>query len=93
MPRQEQHIPRSLAQRRHLNRKHIQPVIQILSKRPILHRYTKRPIGRCNHAHIHSDLITTPHGTNASLLQNTQQTHLHIQRHIPDLIQKQRTPI
>ena len=48
---------------------------------------------RCNNPDVALDSFATTHALKRSLLKNTQQFDLHLVRHVPDLIEKQRATL
>src|SRR6202034_2287394 len=50
-------------------------------------------IRSCDETHIHGDRLTRAEPHNLLLLQNTQQLHLQIQRHIANLVEEERAAV
>ncbi len=86
---QHRHIFRAGPQRRHVNRKHIEAVVEVGAETAILNALLKILVGGGNHPHVGGLRTGTAHPFKAALLQYPQQLHLHGQRHVADLIQKQ----
>ena len=79
----------ALAQRRHLQRKYIQPVEEVLAKTPAEYGRLQIAMGRGNDAHVTADGAVAADALEAPFLQHTQQFHLHLQAHVADLVEKQ----
>ena len=89
----ERNILATLAQRGHFNRKHIQPIVQILTKRTFVDHFFQIAVSRSQNAHIGLYRARTAHPFEALLLQHAQQFDLHGQRHITDFVEEQRTTL
>src|SRR5437879_4916837 len=76
-------------QRREINGHDVQPVIEVLAKRPLLERFTQITIGCRNQPHVHFQGSRSAQVLELTFLQNAKQFHLRGRRHIADLIQKQ----
>ena len=83
----------ALAQRRHIQRQDIQPVIQILAETALGDRLAQSHIGRRNDPHIDADRLTAADPHDLALLQEAQQMALQIHRHVADLVQEQRAAV
>ena len=90
---QRQNILAPLAQRRNRDPPHIQPIIQILAEPAPLHFARQIQIGRANQPQIHRNLAQAADPEKLPLLQHPQQLPLHLQRHVANLIQKQRAAV
>ena len=93
MLRQHANILAPLPQRRQHNRKHKNPVIQILAKRPLPHLLFQIAMRRHNHPHIHMNRLIPAHALYLALLQHPQQLRLHRNRHVANLVEKQRSAV
>ena len=82
-----------LAQRRHVNVKHIQPVKQIRAQMPMRHRILRIAIRRGQHAHIHVLLGARSQPAQFPLFQHAQQLGLRADRHLAQFIQQQRSAL
>ena len=69
-------IAAPLAQRRHLNRKHVQTVIQIFAKLAGARGALDVAVGRRHHAHVDLACLRAPHRLELAFLQDAQQLRL-----------------
>ena len=76
MHRQRRHVAQTFAQRRQFDRKHRQPVPEILAKAATPDHRAQILMGRCDDTRIHGDgpLATNP--LHQAVLQHAQQPHL-----------------
>ncbi len=88
MPRQIRNVLLALAQRRNIQRHHIQPVIEILAKCPLLQRRAQIHVGGGDHPHVDVPDFIAAQPLELALLQNAQQLHLNGGRHVADLVQE-----
>src|ERR1043165_6057261 len=84
---------RPLAQRRELNRKHRQPVKQVLPESAELDRAFQIDIRRRYDANVSLDHFIAADARQLAVLQHAQQFHLCRQAHLADFIEKQRAAI
>ena len=82
-----------LAQRRQRQGKNIYPVKQVLAEFIFAHARFQIAMRRHHHAHIHAHRLVAADALHFSFLQHSQQLGLHGQRHIANLIQKNRAVI
>ena len=90
---QHAHVLLPLAQRRHAQLDHIQPIEKVLPEPSLCHALRQVLVGGTDNAHIHGLFRHRPHLADALFLDGTQQFHLHGQRQIGHLIQEQRAAI
>ena len=90
---QYRQIIEPLAQRRHLQREYVQPVVQILAEAARDNGRIQVAMGRGDDAHVAADGFIAADPLEAALLQHAQQFHLHLQRHVADLVQEQRAAL
>ncbi len=88
MIRQQQHIGLTLPQRGHIDRKHVEPVIQIAAKRPILYGLFQILVGGRYDPYVGLDGLVSADPFEFFLLQHPQQADLDIQTDGTDFIQK-----
>src|SRR5208283_2603015 len=88
MFRQQWQVINSLPERRDLNRKHVQPVIEIFAKTAGGYCFLQIPVRRGHNAHIRSARPIVTNSFVPLLLKNAQQLVLNIQRNLPHLIQE-----
>ncbi|MNP35512.1 hypothetical protein D3C76_1288470 [compost metagenome] len=81
----------AFAQRRNVQRQHVQAVIQVLAKLPAGAEFGQVNLGRADHPHVEVHLFIAAYATEATILQEAQQFHLQARAHFPDTIEKQRT--
>ena len=82
-----------LAQRRYLEGKDVQTVIQVAAEGLFLNRLLQVHIGTRNDADIERDRLLPPDARHLARLQDAQQVDLHLVRHIADLVQKDRAVV
>src|SRR4029077_4022683 len=81
------------AQRRQINRKSIQPVIQILTEFAVLNHLLQVLVGRSNDANINSRGPRAPDGLKLTLLKHAEQLGLKLQWHVSNFIEEQSATI
>src|SRR5437879_10805063 len=89
MPRQQWHVARATAQRRHFQRHDVEPVIKVLTKRSLPHARGQVAVRRRHHTDIDMDRIRAAESLHFTLLQNPQQFGLQFQRQLAYLVQKE----
>ena len=77
----------------HTNRKHVEPVVQVLAERAGDHRLFEVPVRRGDDARIDGDDLRAAEPLESPLLENAQQLDLHFRRQIADLIEEDRRVI
>ena len=80
----------SLTQGGQANRNHVEPVKQIAPEGAVCHVLRQVAVGRGHHAHRHLELAFAAQPHNGALLQRAQQLGLQGQRHLANLIEKNR---
>ena len=90
MLHQQRNVFPPLPQRRHSNRKHVQPVVQIAAKLLLAHLIHQFAIGRRNQTKIHFQRLNSAQPLEFRILQNPQQFRLQLQRDLSYLIQEER---
>jgi len=89
--RQRLQSVQTIAQRRNVQRQHVEPVIQVLAKLTLGAELGQVHLGRADHPHIQIDLFVAADPTEAAVLQEAQQLGLQPRAHLADAIEKQRT--
>ena len=79
---------RPLAQRRHADGHHAQPVIQILAELLLRHQRAQVAIGGRDHAHAHANDLLAAHAVELALLQHAQQLGLRGAVQVAHFVQK-----
>jgi len=79
-----------LAQGRHINPKHIQPIKQVLAKPPALNLPCEIAVRRGDQSNVNLNRLRPAHALQHPLLQDAQQLRLRRLRQLGDLIEKQR---
>src|SRR6516164_10749316 len=82
-------IAAALAQRRQVDRQHIEAVIEILAQLACRNRLAQPHIGRRDYPDINLDRLTPTDAQDLSFLQKAQQQPLQVYRHVADFIEKQ----
>ena len=90
---QHRQILEPLAQRRHLHGKDVQPVEQVLAEAAGADRRVEVPMRGRDDAHVAVDRAIAADALEGALLQHPQQLHLHLQRHVADLVEEQRAAL
>ena len=90
---QQRQVLGMLHQRRGADQKNRQPVVEIGAKGARLGVLRQRPVGGCHNPHIHLDRLVVPHALQLAAFHKAQQLGLQRQRHLANLIQKQRPPV
>ena len=80
-------------ERRHLDREHVQPIEQILTKRPARHGGFQLTVRGGNDANVHLDGPRRAEALEFPFLQNAQQGKLRVGRKIPDLVEEDRATV
>src|SRR5208283_3278772 len=88
MFRQQWQVINSLPERRDLNRKHVQPVIEIFPKTAGGYGFLQIPVRRGHNAHIRSACPVVTNALIPLLLENAQQLVLDLQRNLPHFVQE-----
>jgi hypothetical protein len=91
--RQRNDVFPAVTQRRDLERKDVEPVIQILAKIAELDFAFKIFIGGCDNTDIHLDGTVSPNRRKALLLQNSKHLGLGLRTHVANLVQEKRAVI
>src|ERR1700679_3981456 len=87
---QQRNVFPAFAQRGNMNRKDAQTIEEILAKLALFDHRGQIAIGRRNHSRIHAKHASTAQPLELPLLQNAEQLWLQIQRHLSDLVEKDR---
>ena len=90
MPRERRNILRSLAQRRHRNRKHMQAIEQVLAETPGFHVGDQVAVGGRDDAHVDLDRLARADRLDFAFLDGAQQLDLRGRRQFADLVEEQR---
>ena len=90
---QQRHIFNALAQRRHVEWNHVQPVKQIFAKISALDFFFQILVGGRHHANIHLNGCLGAHRLEALLLQRPQNFGLGLQAHVAHFVQKERPAV
>src|ERR1700737_5647024 len=88
MPCELRNVLASLAQRRHCDRKNVQPVEQILAKTSRLHVGNQVSIGWRDETHVALDGFARPDRLDFILLDGAQQFHLRSRRQLANFIEE-----
>ncbi len=90
MPRQHRDVVAAIAQRRQLNRDHVQAIEEVLAERAVSNH--AREVGiRCgDDADVHFDRLIIAHSLELAFLQGAKQLHLQRRAHGAHFVEKQR---
>ena len=83
-------VRRPLAQRRNPHRHLVQPIVQVFAKASLGHHPVEVLIGGADDAYIDLNRAAPADPLDDLVLQKAQQLDLHRQRHVADLVEKQR---
>ena len=84
---------RALAQRRQHQRENIDAMKQILPELLFANKCLQIAMRRHHHAHVHRDRFVAADALDLAFFQHAQQLGLHVQRHVADLVEKNRAVI
>jgi hypothetical protein len=87
MPRQRQDVFRPLAQRRHEERQHAQPVIQVAAERPVQHEIFDARVRRRDDARAERERRVAAEPLDALFLDDPQQLALRVERQLGDRVE------
>ena len=79
---------RAARQRRHLDREHVETVVEILAEAAVLDQLFEVAVGGGDDAHVALDALVAADPLEGALLDDTQELHLHRQRHVADLVEE-----
>ncbi len=88
---QQRNVFRPFAKWRHVDRKNIQPVIEIAAKLLFFNQLRQVGIGRRHYAHVHSQRARTSESFEFLLLKHAQQFRLQIEWNVLDFVEKDRS--
>ena len=87
---EEWNVVLSLPQWNHLDRKHVEPVVEVFAKTTGGHTLFQIAIRRGDDADVCRARAILAHALIAFFLEHAQKFTLHVQRHFTDFVQKQR---
>jgi hypothetical protein len=82
-----------LPERREAQRHHVQAVVEILAKLTARHPVFQVAVGGRDHPDVDLDGPRFAHGMNLIRFQEPEQLRLHVQAHVPDLVEQERPVI
>src|SRR5690606_2784108 len=82
-----------LAQRRHANREHVQPKVEILAKLLLRDAGGEIAMARREYPHVDAPRLMAADALERALLQHSEQLDLHVGAHVPDLVEEQRAAV
>ncbi len=85
---QRQHVLAPFAQRRQLDREHVQAIEQVLAELPELNRLVQVAIGRRDDAGVGLEHARAAETLEFALLQHAQELRLRRQAHLADFVEK-----
>jgi hypothetical protein len=91
--RQKRDVIAALPQRRQVDGDHVDAVEEVLAEFAVLHRRGEIELGRHEHAHVEPDGLLPAEALERALLQDAQQLHLRLDRHVVDVVEEQDTPV
>jgi hypothetical protein len=90
MPDQFRYVFRSLSQGRDVNRKYFKTIIKVFAKHPLLYHRRQVPMRGRDQAHINLMRTVAAEPLEFLLLQDAQEFRLKFQRHVANLVKKER---
>src|ERR1700686_4484671 len=88
--REQRYLFAALPKRRHAHREDVEPVVQVGAKFLFVHHRLQVPIRGGYEADVGSDRSVAAHALEFLVLDGAQQLRLEFERHLTDLIEKQR---
>src|SRR5437667_1954650 len=82
-----------LAERRGMDREHVQPVVEIVPEPLLFHHPKEVAVRRGDEADVDLDRLRTPDPLELLLLQDAQQLRLKLERDLADLVEEQRAAV
>ena len=82
-----------LAQRRHVDADHVQPVQQVLAELALAHALVEILVSRRDHAHVDAHRDLSADAIELALREHAQQPRLQLRRHVADLVEEQRAAV
>jgi hypothetical protein len=86
-------VSNALAQGRKVDWENRQSIVQILPKQVLLHKAMQIGVRRCYYPHIHLQIVVPAYSLHFSLLQKTEDFALQRERHVPNLVQEECSPV
>jgi hypothetical protein len=86
--RQQRNVFATLAQVRDADWNHTQAVVKVFTEKIFGNGLIEVAIGSRNHPHIDWNLARPADRSHGALLQDAEEFHLHSQRHLADLVEK-----
>ena len=93
MVHQQRQVLGMLGQRWSTDQEDRQPVVEVGAKEARLGVQGQRPVSGCQDAHVHLQLFVVAHPLQLAALDKAEEFGLQRQRHLADLVQKQRAPV
>ena len=90
---QQRDVVAPLAQRRQVDREHVEPVEQVFAETPLAHGLAEVFVGRGHHAHVHPQRPGAADALDFPLLEGAQQLALRHQTQRADLVEEQRAAV
>src|SRR5215217_1171360 len=90
---QHRNVLTSLTQRRHVDRQHVDAVIEIVPETSLSNHRAQVSVCGCNHSYIHADLMSTTNAPDLSFLKRAQKLGLNANIKLGNLVEKQRPAI
>ncbi len=91
--REERDVLRPPPQRGQRDRQHVDPVVEILAERALLHRLHHVLVGGRHHAHVDADLVVAAHAPHLAVLEDAKVLRLQVRAHLRDLVQEDRAAV
>ena len=93
VPHEQRDVLAPIAQRRHGERKHVEPVEQIAAEAPLPHFLVQIAVGGGDDAHVDVDRPRAAEPLDLAVLQHAQQLRLQLERQLADLVEEDRAAV
>ena len=93
MPHEHWNVVATLPQRRQLNRKHVEPVVQVGAEALRCHHLRQVCVCRGDQPDVSAQRVRAAEALELPLLQNSKQFRLHLERRLADLIEEYRAVV
>jgi hypothetical protein len=91
--REHPDVARALAQRRHFDGHDLQSIQEVLAQLPLVHGLLRIAIRRGDHADVDRNRFRRSDPRDAPALQDAQEAHLQVERHLGDLVEEKRAAV
>src|SRR5262249_55708071 len=93
MLRDERDVVAALAERRHAQREHLEPIIEVLAEATLRELILHVPVRRRDDAHVDALLLGRANGADLAFLQRAQELRLERERHLRHFVEEERAAV